>query len=51
MWGLLMWTLLALHRIRATGAQGKEVHPHVGLGRGLKEGTLAGPRWPPGHRV
>lgn len=34
MWGLLIWTLVALYRIRATGAQGMGGHPHVGWGRG-----------------
>ena len=55
MWGLLVWTLLALHRIRATGAQGTEGHPHVGLGRVLEEGEGGGDslasRGPPGHRA
>lgn len=39
MWGLLIWTLLALHRIRAAGAQGTEGHPRVGLGKGRGEGA------------
>lgn len=38
MWGLLIWTLLALHQIRATGAQGMDGHPHGGLWRGLRRG-------------
>ena len=42
MWELLIWTLVALHRICAIGAQGMGGHPHVGWGRGGGEREPAG---------
>ena len=34
MWELLLWTLVALYRIRATGAQGMRGSPPRGVGKG-----------------
>lgn len=48
MWGLLVWTLLALHRIRATGAQGRRATPTWGWGGCWRRGRVAGTRWPLG---
>ena len=48
MWGLLIWTLLALHQIRAAGAQGT-VPPPVGLGKG--RGSSLASRSPPGPQA
>lgn len=50
MWGLLIWTLLALHGIPQARAQGRRVTPTWGWGGGTRKGRepLAS-RWPPGH--
>lgn len=51
MWELLLWTLVALHRIRATGAQGMGgVTPTWGGGEGAGGGSPLGSRRPPGPR-
>lgn len=42
MWRLLIWTLVALYRIREAGAQGTGDHPHVGLGGGSERGRAGG---------